>query len=75
MSGYNLNEATKEAIGELVNKGWTVKPLGWWKRAPGIEPSNVPHFDVIAPDGRTWGCFPSDLMLVGEFEDVTEPCT
>jgi hypothetical protein len=70
--GYGLNEATRWAIGELVNRGWTVKPLGWWTHRPGAKPSHTPHFDVIAPDGRTVGCFPSDMLLTGEFDYVTE---
>jgi hypothetical protein len=69
---YELSESVRAAVGELVNRGYTVRPTGWW--FPPLkhrgDSRGVASFEVVAPNGLVARCFPSDLLLVGEYRDV-----
>lgn len=70
--GYGNSDAVKQAIGELVNRGWTVKPTGWWRHPATGRATSTQTFEAMSPDGHTVRCFGSDLMLTGEFEPYVE---
>lgn len=70
--GYGLSDAVKRAIGELVNRGWTVKPTGWWHHPASRRPTTASTFEVSSPDGHIVHCGPSDLLLTGEFPPYVE---
>lgn len=72
VTSYALSDAVKQAVGDLVNRGWTVKPTGWWRHPASDRSTRTPTFEVISPDGHVVRCFPSDMLLTGEFPPYVE---